>query len=136
MSREDRSLPKEYWGSLDLPGVIAALDSLVGEVVCVNVGSAERSPSRLDVMGTLRRLSPATPGAVFAIGDAGYLSLDGRDFKSASLSTLDGNDYFQLTIELSHATLLIGDVELVGLTLVGLGQSDPDSPTYVDPDAT
>ena len=136
MSREDRALPKEYRGSLDLAGVIATLDALVGEVVCVNVGSAQQSRSRLDVMGPLRRLRPELPGAVFAIGDAGYLSLDGVDFKSAKLMTLDGNDYFQLTIELSHATLLIGDVELVGLTLVGLAQSEPDSPTYVDLDGT
>jgi hypothetical protein len=51
-------------------------------------------------------------------------------FTSADLSTLEGNFYFTLTIELSGATLLIGDVELVGL-----GLSDPDSPTYVDPES-
>jgi hypothetical protein len=130
VARENRSLPEEYRGSLDFPGVIATLGSLVGEVICVNVGSAQQSLSRLDVVGALRQLTSRTPGAVFAIGDGGHLSLDEDDFRSARLGTLEGNFYFTLTMELRHATLLIGDVELVGLTL-----SDPDSPAYVDPES-
>jgi hypothetical protein len=130
MPRERRSLPHEYRGSLDFPGVIATLDSLVGEVVCVNVGSTQDSLSRVDVVGALRRLNSRAPGAVFAIGDAGFVSLAADDFTSADLSTLEGNFYFTLTIRLRHATVLIGDVELVGLVL-----SDPDSPTYADPES-
>jgi hypothetical protein len=99
--------------------VIATLDALVGEVVVVNVGSAQQGLSRLDVIGPLRQSSSGTSDAVFAIGDACYLTLDGADFVSADLSTQDGNEYFQLTIELRTATLLIGDLELVGLTLFG-----------------
>jgi hypothetical protein len=117
MSRQNRSLPVEYRGPLDFPAVIATLDSLVGEAICVRVGSAQDGRSGLEVMGPLRRLRSRTSGGVFAIGDAGYLSLEPEDFSSADVSTLEGNFYFTLTIELSGATLLIGDVELVGLGL-------------------
>jgi len=125
MGRESRELPKEYRGPLDFAELIATLESLAGEVVCIPLGTTPEGRSYLEIVGVLERLKTQSPDAVFSVGGTAYLALDETNVVGAKLSTLEGNFYFIITVELREATILIGDHALLGNDL-----SDRDSPLY------
>jgi hypothetical protein len=120
MSRND--LPREHDGPLLFPELVDLLDTLTGEQVVCLPWEPGRGGSRLEVAGVLRRIEDARSD-IFAIGESAWLSLDDEGVRSAHLSTLDGNDFFTIKIELHNATILIGDHGLHGSDL-----SDPESP--------
>lgn len=101
---------------LDYDALLATLDLLDGETVCIPVlHSAQEWGTAFEVTGTLHRARP--DDAFFKIGDSGYLLLVESNFVSASLSTLEGNFYFRIEIVLRTGTIELGDPELLGLAL-------------------
>ena len=62
----------------------------------------------------MRRLDDWADAHHFAIGDAAWLHLAEKDFRAATLTTVDGNDYFVITIELQSGSIAIGDDAIFG----------------------
>ena len=118
MSRSE--LPAEFSGPLEFASLLRTLDQLNGERVGFQVVNRDESEagSRLDLARTLRRRGDATlDGALFAVGEDALLRVSRSDVVGAMLSTYDGNDYFQVVIDLGHATLIIGDTMITGADL-------------------
>jgi hypothetical protein len=92
-------LPLPTWP--DALSVLDLIERTYGGVV-VRVGQGSVAEPVLEAYGPLARQAPngsAPPEYVFAVGD-NYLTLDEREFESARLTTLDGIDYFWLTVTL------------------------------------
>jgi len=120
MGRDERKLPLEYNGALSFPELLDTLDSLSGERVTLHVTMAQVvrgiARSAVDAVGTLERVrTPSTDGAVYQVGPDTQVTLKEGDIVSARLTTLEGNFYFQVTVELGALTVGIADEELQGL---------------------
>jgi hypothetical protein len=95
---------------LDYKELVATLEQLEGEEVCVTRAVGEQS--RLGAVGQLRALAP-TWARCFAVGSARLL-LWRDDFVAARLVTLEGNEYFQVVMPFGNDEIVLGDVGLVG----------------------
>ncbi len=71
----------------------------------------------VDAIGTLGRApTPSTDGAVFQVGLDIRVTLNEGEVVSARMTTLEGNFYFLITVELEALTVGIADEELQGLS--------------------
>ena len=120
VSREDRTLPREFSGAITFPDVVATLDLLVGETTCVSVRSDPRAKPFLEAIGELGRSKAQTH---FSIGAHLVLALDEALCREARLVTLEGNFYFKIALMVGGTYLTIGDEEIVGS-----GLTDPAAP--------
>jgi hypothetical protein len=118
MGRCDRRLPSEFTGDLTFGDLAGVLESLAGEDVSVRISSGASASGIIEVFGTLTRSrSPEMGHLQLLVGDAGYLRLDEREIARITMATMDGNDYFQIVIEVGGATVAIADRELQGLAV-------------------
>jgi hypothetical protein len=118
MGRRDRRLPREFTGELTFGDLAGVLESLVGEDVSVRITSGASSSGILEVFGTLARSpGPEMSRLQVLVGDAGYLRLHEGEIGRITMATMDGNDYFQIVIEVGGATVAIADRELQGLAV-------------------
>lgn len=116
MSRND--LPEEFSEPLDYGRLLATLDALDGERVGVELvrNDGPEPGSSVAIAGTLRRL--ARSGARrdrSAIGEGARLTLHESDYRKAHPFTYDGNDGFQLVIELQQGRIILGDVMITAV---------------------
>ncbi len=118
-------LPREVWRQpLDYQQLMATLALVDGELVVVNftpVHAEDAEPSYVSVIGELNRHRAREEGIEeFLIGSpypdlypevlaGGVLYLRPSEFKEASLTTLDGNDYFIISIQTESAHIRIQD---------------------------
>jgi hypothetical protein len=113
-------LPDEAEEALDFDGLLAVLDSLVGDEVCadVDIGDA-RLDSRFAASGSLRRI--VGPGGLptFAVGDLFVLVLDRADFREARLRTYDGHGFYAVSMAFGAARLTLADVGSAGMDYQG-----------------
>ena len=112
-----RSLPHDVSQPLSFDELIATLDSVIGETVAAPVeGLGERS--RFIAVGEPRRLELSWAPA-FAIGDLFVIVLAEPDYRSAGLSTYDGNTHFHISLTFREVTLSIGSPDLLAGDLEG-----------------
>jgi hypothetical protein len=121
-------LPREVDGApLQFEQLISALDTVDGETVVVRLDSprAQQAPAGglASLVGELHHRRPARyEGHEFSIGTpypdrdpgqlaGGILFLDARTFRSATLTTCDGNDYFAFSISTDGAQILLQDAD-------------------------
>ncbi len=118
-------LPRETWReSLDYDRLISTLDMVDGELVVVRLSPRADPDSRsgaASIIGELRHQVPARyEGHEFSIGSpypdrypeqlaGGVLFIDEGTFESATLTTLDGNDYFIISIKTRSMEILVQD---------------------------
>jgi len=114
-------LPKEHNGPLAFAQLLETLDTLAGERVVLMPLEGEASGGGLEVAGTLRRLV-GPRGNLFALGESAWLDLDEADFRTASLRTFEGNNFFHITVELKRNAMILGNEGLLGSD-----RSDPGS---------
>jgi hypothetical protein len=113
-------LPDEADEALDFEALVAVLDKLAGNDVCVDVDSGDaRLGSRFAASGSLRRT--AGPGGLptFAVGDLFILVLDRADFHEARLRTDDGHSLYAVSMAFGTARLTLADVGSAGMDYQG-----------------
>jgi hypothetical protein len=109
--------------NLDYSGLMSTLELVVGESVVVRLSTREpagdRSLNVASIVGELRHEVPARyEDHEFSIGSpyaerypehlaGGVLFLNKETFRSATLTTFDGNDYFILGIETRSLQILL-----------------------------
>ena len=120
----ETELPRDIRGEdLDYGRLISTLELHVGQCVVVRLSTreaeADRSLNVASIVGELRHEVPARyEGHEFSIGSpyadrypehlgGGVLFLTEESFRSAKLTTFDGNDYFILGIETRSLQILI-----------------------------
>ena len=121
MSRSDRTLPREYSGSITFSEAVATLDLLVGETMCLSARSRPDGSPFLEAVGALGRWKARAK--TFSIGDHLVVVLDEAESRDARLVTLEGNFYVKVALMVRETYLTIGDEEIVGSGLV-----DPAAP--------
>jgi hypothetical protein len=113
-----RDLPEEFSGPLDFAQLLETLDALDGERIGVELLKSDGPElgSSVAIAGTLRRLGQrGLTRGWFAVGDGARLALFETDYRTTHLLTYDGNDGFQLVIELQQGTVIIGDVMITAV---------------------
>jgi hypothetical protein len=117
-------LPRDTRGEdLDYDRLISTLESVVGESVVVRLSTpaveGDLSLNVASIVGQLRHEVPARyEDHEFSIGSpyaerypehlaGGVLFLNEQTFRSATLTTFDGNDYFILSIETRSMQILL-----------------------------
>lgn len=120
MGREHRTLPREFSGSITFFDVVATLDLLVGETMCLSARSDAHAKPFLESLGELARSKGQTR---FSIGDHLVIALDEVLCREAPLVTLEGNFYVKIALMVGETYLTIGDEEIVGS-----GLTDPAAP--------
>jgi hypothetical protein len=106
-----RALPREASEELSYDGLIATLRQLVGEDVCLAMTLGDGG-SRLTVQGVLSLYDYGwATGA--AIGTARLL-LSPETATETTLRTLDGNDFFIISLRFGNIALTIGDPGTLG----------------------
>lgn len=81
----------------DFPEAVATIHAVVGRPVVVRVDVGDRRPY-LGVRGKLQAVARADH-VVFRVGQAGYLQLHEACFTGGSRSSIDGGDYWGITVE-------------------------------------
>ena len=115
----DRQLPREFAGPLTFTELSRALESLEGEYVNVRVTAGVNARGIVDVFGVLASSRTRDAGCLrLRVGDAGHLRLDDEEIDGITMTTMDGNDYFQIVIRLGGTTVAIADPEIQGLALL------------------
>lgn len=121
-------LPREVDGvPLEFEQLISALDIVDGEPVIVRLDSHHDQQTSAGglacIVGDLHHHRPARyEGHEFSIGTpypdrdprqlaGGILFLDPRAFRSATLTTFDGNDYFAFSISTDGVEILLQDAD-------------------------
>jgi hypothetical protein len=111
--------------SLDFGRLISTLNLIDGECVVVRLSTREepegdRSPGVASIVGDLRQVPARYQGHEFSIGTpyaerypehlaGGVLFLNEGTFRSATLTTFDGNDYFIISIQTRSMHILVQD---------------------------
>lgn len=107
---ERSDLPREADRSQTFQEITAAITLLHDEyVACVQALGAK---SRLVSLGVVRPVRAPVDRCV-RVGRSTTISVDKADFRGGHLRTLDGNDFYIITLELGAGTITLAEPELV-----------------------
>jgi hypothetical protein len=109
-----QGLPDHADAALDFEALVAVLDQLAGEDVCVDLGDT-RFASRFAASGRLRRTVGPSGLPAFAVGDLFVLVLDQADFEDARLRTDDGHSVYAVSMAFGAVRLRLADVGSAGM---------------------
>jgi hypothetical protein len=111
-------LPPDCQRSLDYRSTIDTLSLLEGEEVCLFISAGAgviardgEAASRIQAKGVLRHYAYGGWAEGFALGDAARVLLYEPDFVSAGMRTLDGVDFFRISVKLTKVEFSIENLE-------------------------
>ena len=123
-----RALPRDVMRvSLDYSQLVATLDAVIGEVVIVRLGPRDGVPGPsaglASLVGVLHKEDQGRyDGHEFSVGNpypdrapehlsGGVFFVSESSFEAATLSTIDGNDYFVISVLVGPIKVLVQGVD-------------------------